>query len=126
MNVRDRIALSEPVIVIGRLTSSLAYTVLHRSSRPWLAMVAVPLLMNATMMLTLWWTWPGLIVFVWWWADRHWRYTWVVGVESGAVGTCWCIAGASALAYFNQSVPIVGFAWIATALLLALESYLAR
>ena len=126
VTLRDRVALSDSVISAGRLLSNLAYMVSQRRNRPWLAMVAVPLLMNATMLMTLWWTWPGLIVCVWWWAERSWRYSWVAGVECAAIGTCWCMAGSSALALFNHSVLLVGAIWIATALVLAVESYLAR
>ena len=108
------------------MLSNLSYVISQRHHRPWFAMVAVPLLMNATMLLSLWWTWPALILCIWWWAERSWRYSWVFGVECAATGTCWCMAGAYALVLFNHSVLLVGTIWIVTALILATEAYLAR
>jgi len=85
-------------------------------------MVAVPLEMAATMSVELWWAWPALIFCIWWWADSRWRWTWIVGVESGLFGTLWTYSGAQALAQFPQSRIIVGAIWIGLALALAAVS----
>jgi len=119
---RDHISLSAPVIAVGRGTTSIALAVTSRRRRPWLAMVALPLEMSATMCLLLWWTWPVLIFCVWWWADATWRWTWFVGVEAGLFGTEWCYAGAVALGNFADSRGIVAGIWAGCAVALAAVS----
>jgi hypothetical protein len=123
---RERIALADPVIAFGRWLSAAAHVVDERRARPWLAMVAVPLAMNAAMLLSLWWTWAPLIVTVWWWAERGWPPTWFLVVEYTAIGTGWCIAGSSALAEFPSATVPIGAIWAATALALALTSLYMR
>jgi hypothetical protein len=81
-------------------------------------MVAVPLAMVASMMVFLWWCWPPLIVVAWWFADRRWRWTWIVAVEAGVDGTLWAYTGATALGYFVEARLLVAAIWIGFALLL--------
>ncbi len=82
-------------------------------------MVAGPLAMSAAMAELLWWTWPVLIIGIWWWADRSWRRTWIVGVEAGIFGAQWTIAGALALGDFPGARLLIGTVWISSALALA-------
>lgn len=119
---RDRIALSPPVIALGRLVTSLSMALTERRRRPWLAMIAIPLEMSATMSMLLWWTWPLLIFAIWWWSDTGWRWTWLVGVEAGLFGTQWTYAGALALGNFPKDRPLVATIWIGVALSLAAAS----
>lgn len=123
---RDRIALSSPVIELGRLVTALAECVGSRRRRPRLSQIAVPLEMAAALTAGLWWTLPILILCIWWWArvDRPW--TWLVGVQSGAFGTLWTYSGATALAQAPQQRPLVAAIWIGCALSLAAVSYYNR
>jgi hypothetical protein len=98
----------------------------QRRCRLWLAMVAIPLEMSATMCLLLWWTWPALIFCIWWWANSTWRWTWIVGVEAGVFGTQWTYAGAVALGNFPNSRAIIAGIWIGCALALAAVSAFSR
>lgn len=119
---RDRVALSRPIIAVGTSVTLIALALRSRRRRPWLAMVAVPLEMSATMSIGLWWTWPALIFGTWWWANSTWRWSWVVGTEAGIVGTEWSFGGAVALGDFPNSRLLVGSIWIACALALAVVS----
>jgi hypothetical protein len=124
--LRDRVALSDVVLAFGQLITSVAIAMRTRKRRPWLAMVAGPLEMSATMSLLLWWTWPILIFCIWWWADSAWRWTWLVGFEAGLFGTQWTYAGAVALGEFPRSRPIIAAIWIACAFALAAVSAYSR
>jgi hypothetical protein len=103
---------------VTRLVIYFENAVACRQPRVWLAYVGVPLAMNATMLLTLWWAWFPLALCAWWCADRSWRGSWLVASLSGALGTCWCVAGVSALQYWPRS-PLVAAVWIGAALVLA-------
>lgn len=85
-------------------------------------MVAVPLEMTATMSLFLWWTWPVLVLCIWWWADSTWRWTWIVGVQCGLFGTEWTYCGAVALGQLPQWRPLVCTLWLGCPLALAAVS----
>jgi len=122
----DRVALSERVIRIGRIRTRVHVALSSRRSRPWIAMVAVPLAMTATMLLLDWWAWPALGLCAWWWADRSWRWTWLVAVEAGLVGTQWAFIGAYGLADFPNHRGIVAAVWIGFASALAGASWLNR
>ena len=123
---RERVALSDAAIAVGRWISTAVYVIESRRARPWLAMVAVPLASNAALMALLWWTSPPLIVCVWWWADRSWTRTWLLPIEYSCVGTAWCLAGSSALAVFTSDTILVGAIWAASALVLALVALSTR
>lgn len=119
---RDRLAISDFATRIGRWIDACRVYVDGRRSRPWLAMVAVPLAMNITTLALLVWTWPVLIICIWWWADRSWRWRWIVGVEAAAFGTMWTTSFVYALAGNPGSRLIVGAIWIALASTLAAVS----
>ncbi len=119
---RDRIALSAPVLFIGRCVTAAVTTARGRTSRPWLAMVAVPLAMSATLPVGLWWAWPALIVCAWWWADRAYASNWIVAVEAGIVGSQWVVVGAIELGEEPVSRGLVASIWIGFAAALAAAS----
>jgi hypothetical protein len=119
---RDAVALSRPILALGRVLTVGAELIRTRRSRPWLGMVAVPLAMLASMLRLLWWCWPPLIAVAWWFADRRWRWTWLVAVEAGVDGTPWAYAGAMALGSFPNARLIVAAIWIGLAVLLLAAS----
>lgn len=119
---QHRVALSGPVIALGRIASSVDALVTSRRRRPWLAMVAAPLAMSATMLMSMWWSWPLLTLCVWWWADSGSHRTWIVGVEAALFGAMWTYAGAVALADFPDSRTVIATTWITCALAMAAVS----
>ncbi len=123
---KDRIALSTPMIAIGRCASALAYVTANRRSRPWLSMVAVPLALNAATLTLFWWAWFLLVPCIWWWSDRTWRWTWLVGVQASAFGTLWMWSGAEGLAESPDLRWLVAAYWIGTAGTLAACSAINR
>lgn len=126
MRLMDRVLLSRPVIGIGRWRSSIDHYIYIRKSRPWTAMVSVPLAINATALLGMWWAFPVLCICAWWWADRAWPWTWLVAVESSAFGTLWAYSGANALAEFASARFLVAILWISLPLCLAATSIYTR
>lgn len=85
-------------------------------------MIAVPLAINASWMSQQWWAFIPLAGGAWWYADRSWPWTWIVAVEAGAFGTLWSYSYACALAFFDNSRPLVFAIWAAMALSLTLVS----
>ncbi len=122
----ERVLLAPPVINVGRQLTSVLDGTAQRRSRAWVAMVAVPLEMNATMLLQLWWTFPALVVCAWWWAERDWPYKWLIAVQLGTLGSCWCYAGAYSLASWPTWTLLIGAIWATFALALAVLSLLTR
>ncbi len=119
MRLLANLPLSRPILAIGSLRIAIADVCRRRRSRPWLAMVAVPLTLNAAWLTEVWWAPLPLGVCAWWWSDRSWRWTWLVAVEAGAFGALWSYSGASALREFPRYRLVVGAVWIAMALALA-------
>jgi len=124
--ILDRIALSDHTIRVGHLRTRIDGALMGRRSRPWTAMVAVPLEMVATMLVLAWWTWPILGICAWWFADRSWRWTWLVAMEAGLVGTQWAYIGVYSLADFPNHRTAVAAVWIGYAAALAFVSWLNR
>jgi hypothetical protein len=81
-----------------------------RSDRPWLAVVAIPLAMVATVLAGEWWTVPPLLACAWWWSPR-WQWTWVVACEQAMVGALWAYLGAINLASLPSHRLAVGAVW---------------
>lgn len=126
MRLADRIALSNAALMLGHLRISWRERAAGRRPRPWLAMVAVPLAMNASGLMDAWWTWPALIVCAWWWSERTYRWAWVVAIEAGALGTGWAYAGAYNLGQSPQHRVLVAAVWLGYALVLAAASIFTR
>jgi hypothetical protein len=91
-----------------------------RVTRPWLAVVAVPLAMLAAVLVGLWWTWLPLLVGAWWWSPGS-RWTWVVACEEAIVGALWAYTGAINLASLPSHRLVVGTVWASFAGAVALS-----
>ena len=94
----------------------LAWT--QRRDRPWLAMVAVPLAMNASGLTQLWWLWIPLLLGAAA-CTPAWRWSWVLTFQLGAIGTEWAYVGATSLAEWPTQRAVVGATWTCVALYLA-------
>jgi len=83
-----------------------------------LTLIAVPLAMNASGLLQLWWLWLPLTAGAAA-CTPAWRWSWVVTLQLGILGTEWSFVGALALTTWPSHRDVVGGVWIATALALA-------
>lgn len=122
----ERIVLSDAANALGRWISAAGYLVETRQPRPWVAMVAVPLEINAAVTASVWWPWPLLIACIWWWADRNLPRMWLKSVEYSSIGSIWCMTLPLALAVFPTSRTIVGIVWGGAALILAVAAFSVR
>ena len=98
---------------------------MKRRDRPWLALVAVPLAMNASGLMQDWWLWIPLLLGA---ASctPAWRWSWVLSFQLGVVGTEWAYVGSTSLGQWpGQQLPI-GAAWAFVGLLLAVAAQLNR
>ena len=91
----------------------------RRQDRPRLALIAVPLAMNATGLVGLWWTWPVLVAGAAA-CTPAWRWSWVLTFQLGAIGTQWAYVGAIALAVWPDHRVLVGVVWTGGVLALGL------
>jgi hypothetical protein len=89
-------------------------------------MVACPLAVIPLMLSELWWLAILLLIGSWWWADRSWRWTWIVAIESAGFGTIWAYSFSEALAQFGNSRAVVGCVWSLAALSIAVVSMWSR
>ncbi len=107
-----------------------------RAERPWIALIAVPLAMTATIdaaflsdfeAVPLWIAWLPLAVCAWWWAPRHaFRWSFLLALEAAVVGVQWSLLGALSLAEWPDSRALVAGIWIGAALLIAFVAALSR
>jgi hypothetical protein len=117
-----------------RAVASMRCATAARTERPWLALVAVPLAMTASMDAftldgspPLWIAWLPLAGCAWWWAPRHeFRWTFLLALEAGGFGVQWSLLGALSLAAWPGSRGLVAGLWIGVALLVAAVSALNR
>lgn len=100
----------------------LAYST--RQDRDLTAFVGLPLAMIATGLLGMWWAWVPLVVASA--AAVPWRWSWLLTLEEGLVGTVWATAGLSYLRDFPTERVIVECGWVAFPLLLAVAGRRAR
>jgi hypothetical protein len=92
-----------------------------RRDRQWLALVAVPLAMNASALEALWWTWvPLLLCAVA--CTPAWGWVWAVTLPLAAIGTQWAFVGVNALITWPESRLIVGAVWASVALSFAIAA----
>jgi hypothetical protein len=92
-----------------------------RRDRQLLALVAVPLAMNASGLETLWWTWVPLLLCAAA-CTPAWRWVWCVTLPLAAIGTQWAFVGETALITWPGSRLIVGAVWAGFALGLAIAA----
>jgi hypothetical protein len=90
----------------------------RRQSRPWLALIAVPLAMNVSGMMQLWWLWTPLLVGAAA-CTRPWRWSLALSFQLGVFGTEWAYVGATALAMWPAQRQFVGLIWASVALCLS-------
>jgi len=115
--------------VNGRLVGSAARTIVRgvvnewvsRRDRPWLALIAVPLAMNASGLETLWWVWVPMLLGAAA-CTPAWRWSWLLTLQLAVIGTEWAFVGASALGTWPMSHLIVGGVWAGVAFGLALAA----
>jgi hypothetical protein len=81
-------------------------------------LVAVPLAMTATALVDDWWLWFPLVIGAAS-CSPAWRWTWVLSLQLGVVGTEWAYVGAVSLATWPTHRIFVGFVWGGTSLALA-------
>jgi hypothetical protein len=84
----------------------------------WIGVVAVPVAMTATGLLDQWWSWPVLLIEAAI-STRSQRWSWVLSLELGYVGTAWAFVGADALGSWPTLVVPIGVVWAAFPVLLA-------
>lgn len=119
------------------LVDRMSLYVAARTARPWLALVAVPLAITASMDAMaglagsglLWLTWLPLAFAAWWWAPwrgGEFRWAFLLALEAGVIGIQWSLIGAFALGGWPDSRLLVGSTWIAAALAIAAAAGLNR
>jgi hypothetical protein len=99
--------------VVG--TVRVAWT--QRRDRPWLALIAVPLAMNASGLIQLWWLWIPLVAGAVS-CTPAWRWSFVLTLQLAVFGTEWAYVGATSLAQWPAQRLVVGVAWASVALYL--------
>lgn len=97
----------------------------NRRECAWLALIAVPLAMNASGLLQLWWLWLPLTVGAGA-CTPVWRWTWVVTLQLAILGTEWAFVGAAALTAWPTHRDVVGVVWVGTAIALAAAGFVNR
>jgi hypothetical protein len=117
-SVRESIRGAIGTAHVGRLTSALRLSWTTRTNRTWLALVAVPLAMNASALTEHWWLWIPLVISAAAWTPA-WRWTWVLSLQLAVVGTEWAYVGAVSLAMWPAHRAFVGFVWTGSAIALA-------
>jgi hypothetical protein len=103
---------------VQRATSAARLVWAQRRDRPWLALVAVPLAMNASGLMQLWWLWVPLLLGAAA-CTPAWRWSWVLTFQLGAIGTEWAYVGATSLGQWPSQRLVVGATWACVALYLA-------
>jgi hypothetical protein len=93
----------------------------HRTERPWLALVGLPLEMIATALTGQWIAWPLLVALSWWWTPL-WRWSWALTLQEGIFGAEWAYAGATALGTFHARRLMIAAPWIGVPVLLAIAA----
>jgi hypothetical protein len=89
-------------------------------------MIAIPLIVPVFTLLQLFWFVPLTFAMSWWYADRTWRWTWIVAVECACFGSVWSYSFSEALAQFPTDRLVVGSLWSTAALATALVSVWSR
>lgn len=98
---------------------------LARHDAPWICFVAVPLAMNAAGLMQIWWLMIPLIacaVIV----APSWRWSWVLTIQLGLVGTEWAYLGCMALVMWPDHRYLIGLFWAGVAIGLAVAGMVNR
>lgn len=103
---------------LHRVSGALRVAWAARRDRPWLALLAVPLAMNASGLMQLWWLWPLLLAGSAA-CTRTWRWSWVLSFQLAAIGTEWAYVGATSLAQWPTHRSVVGAIWACVMLYVA-------
>jgi hypothetical protein len=126
MTWRDRVALSKLMLAFGTLSTHASRLIDQRTARPLTAMIVCPLAVIPLSLYGVWFLVGLCFVASWWWADRAWRWTWLVSVECGAFGSVWAYTFSDALSRFDGARIVTGTIWAGASLLMALVSLLNR
>ena len=116
--------------VVNTVTTQRAASSVHlawtkRRDRPWLAIVAVALAMNASGLVAAWWLWVPLLLGAAT-CTPDWRWSWVLSFQLGIVGTEWAFVGATSLGQWPGQRLFIGASWALVALSLAVAAKLNR
>ena len=103
---------------VRRACAAIAYEWVRHGDNAWIGVVAVPVAMTATGLLDQWWSWPVLLIEAAI-STRSQRWSWVLSLELGYVGTAWAFVGADALGSWPTLVLPIGVVWAAFPVLLA-------
>lgn len=90
----------------------------ERRDDPLFGLVAVPLAMTATGLLSQWWAWPLLTIEAVI-ATRAWRWSWIGALETAFIGMEWAWVGATSLASWPSMTLTIGVIWAAFPAVLA-------
>jgi hypothetical protein len=112
-------------VATQRAASAVRLAWMQRRDRPWLAMIAVPLAMNASGLMQDWWLWIPLLLGAAA-CTPAWRWSWVLSFQLGAIGTEWSYVGATSLGQWPGQRYFIGAAWAFVGLLLAVAAQLNR
>lgn len=98
---------------------------MKRRDRPWLALVAVPLAMNASGLIQVWWLWIPLLLGAAA-CTPVWRWSWVLSFQLGAIGTEWSYVGATSLGQWPSQRLFIGATWTFVAVFMVIAAKLNR
>jgi hypothetical protein len=112
-------------VATQRAASSVQLAWTKRRDRPWLAIVAVALAMNASGLVAAWWLWVPLLLGAAT-CTPEWRWSWVLSFQLGVVGTEWAFVGATSLGQWPGQRLFIGAIWALLALLMAVAAKLNR
>lgn len=100
-------------------------TAAHRTSRPYLAYLGVPLAMIASFLAAPILV-PPLIACGWWYTPRDSGWEWLVVAGRGLIGTEWALIGVNILAEYPDHRVQGGVVWSYAALVIGSLAYMGR
>lgn len=95
----------------------------HRTPRPHLAYLGIPLAIVASALAEPILV-PALIVCGWWWAPHESGWEWIVVNGRGLMGTEWALVGINLLADFPDHRLTDGTVWVSFALVIGWLAYI--
>lgn len=109
------------IAALHRVAHTLRAQWMRRRDCPRLAFLAIPLAMNATGMVWLWWTWPLLLAGAAA-CTPAWRWSWVLTFQLGAIGTQWAYDGGTALGMWPDHRILIGVLWAGAVIALGIAA----